>query len=147
MEYKDLVKDFAKRTRANLALIRTAAKAGQEAYEVTQLINSMLGLLVFPQQEFHEKIPETKLSDLEKAGWPIPRVLGDYPQVANLKELARYLRNGIAHFNLRFTETGGHVDGLIIWNVPPGGKKNWEAELKIEELEGITDRFAQLLLE
>jgi hypothetical protein len=146
MVYKNLVKDFAKRTRKNLSLIQSEAKAGREAYEVTQLINSMLGLLVFPQQEFYDKIPETKLDDLKKDGWPIPRVRGNYPQVSNLKQLARYLRNGIAHFNLRFTETGSHVDGLIIWNVPPNGNKNWEAELKIEELEGITNRFTELLL-
>jgi len=144
--YKDLVRDFAERTRANLALVRDAAKTGQNAYEVTQLMNSMLGLLVFPQQEFYNKIPETKLVDLENDGWPIPRVRGSYPQVADLKQLERYLKNGIAHFNLRFTEKGGHVDGIIIWNVPPNGKKNWEAELKIEELEGITDKFTQLLL-
>jgi len=91
-------------------------------YEVTQLIYSTLGLLVFPEQQFYDKIPETKLSDLEKEGWPIPRVHGRYPQVDNLNKLARYLRNGISHFNLRFTETGGHVHGIIIWNNGP--KKN-----------------------
>lgn len=146
MEYKNLVKDFVERTRSNLEVVRSVAKTDGEAYEVTQLINSMLGLLVFPEQEFYEKIPETKLADLKKEGWPIPRVRGNYMDVSNLKQLARYLRNGIAHFNLRFTETGGYIDGLIIWNVPPNGKKNWEAELKIEELEGITDKFTKLLL-
>ena len=146
MEYKDLVKDFAERTRANLELVRAAAGSGKDAYEVTQLINSMLGLLVFPQKEFCDKIPKTKIADLEKEGWPIPRVRGDYPQVSDLKQLVRYLRNGIAHFNLQFTATNGHVDGLIIWNEKPNGKKTWEAELKIEELEGIVERFTQLLL-
>ena len=146
MEYKNLVKDFAERTRINLLLVQAEAKAGRNAYEVTQLINSMLGLLVFPQQEFYNKIPETKLDDLKKDGWPIPRVNGDYPQVSNLKELARYLRNGVSHFTLRFTETDGHVDGIVIWNETQNGTKNWEAELKIEELEGIADKFSKLLL-
>ncbi len=146
MVYKDLVRDFIERTKANLVLVRSAVNTGQKAYEVTQLINSMLGLLVFPKEEFYNEIPNKKLADLEREGWPIPQVRGNYPQVKNLKQLARYLRNGISHFNLRFTETGGHVDGLIIWNVPPNGKKNWKAELKIEELEGITDKFTQLLL-
>ena len=146
MEYKDLVRDFAERTRSNIELVQAAANTGQEAYEVTQLINSMLGLLVFPQQEFYDKIPKTILPDLEKEGWPIPRVRNNYQQVSNLEQLARYLRNGITHFNLRFTETDGHVDGLIIRNVLRNGNKNWEAELKIEELEGLTDRFTQLLL-
>ena len=146
MYYEDLVRDFAERTKTNLELVRTEAKAGKNAYEVTQLINSMLGLLVFPQQEFYSNIPETELCALEREGWPIPRVRGDYSQVRNLKQLARYLRNGITHFNLRFTETDGHVDGLIIWNETSKGEKDWEVELKIEELEGITNRFTQMLL-
>jgi len=145
MQYEDLVKDFVDRTTFNLNLVRDKVTNGEEGYEVTQFINSLLGLLVFPQQTFYDKIPETPLADLEKDGWPIPRIRGNYPQVSNLKELTKYLRNCIAHFNLQFTETSGHVDGLIIWNVL-NGHKNWEAELKIEELEGITGRFAQLLL-
>ena len=60
MGYKDLVKDFAERTRINLALIQAEAKAGKDAYEVTQLMNSMLGLFLFPEQEFYDIIPETK---------------------------------------------------------------------------------------
>lgn len=146
MQYDDLVRDFVARTKANLALVRAAVKSGQEAYEVTQFINSLFGLLVLPQQEFFDKIPKTKLVDLEKDGWPIPRVHGNYRQVSDLKALARYMRNGISHCNIRFTEKGGYLDGLIIWNELPNGKRNWEAELKIEELEGITDKFAKLIL-
>jgi hypothetical protein len=147
MEYKDLVKDFATRTKANLALIQTAAKTGQDAYEVTQFINSLLGLLIFPQQEFYDKIPKTKLADLEKDGWPIPRVCNNYKQVRNLSELLRYLRNSIAHFGLSFTAKKEHIDGIIIWNTLPSGQINWKAELKIEELERITDKVMQLLIE
>jgi hypothetical protein len=58
MQYEDLVKDFAARTKVNLELVRAAEKGGQIAYEVTQFINSLLGLLVFPQQEFFDKIPK-----------------------------------------------------------------------------------------
>jgi len=146
VQYIDLVREFAGRTRSNIKLIQAAVNTGQNGYEVTQLINSMLGLLVFPEQEFYDKIPKTTIHDLEKEGWPIPRVRGNYQQVSDLKQLMRYLRNGITHFNLRFTEMNGHVDGLIIWNELTKGNKNWEAELKIKELEGITDRFTKLIL-
>jgi hypothetical protein len=116
MDYKDPVKDFVNRTKVNLKLVRQAVNDGKEAYEVTQLINSLHGLLVLPQQEFYNKIPETPLSELEKSGEPMPRVQGGYPQVRDLRQLARYLRNGVAHFNLRFTASGGHIDGFIICN-------------------------------
>ncbi|MDO8283194.1 MAG: HEPN family nuclease [Thermodesulfovibrionia bacterium] len=150
----DKVKDFSTRTKANLKLIREEADKvkeggeGKEAYEVTQLINSMLGLFVFPQQEFYNKIPKTPIKELEQAGWQIPKVDGNYPQAKDLKELARYLRNGISHFNLDFTSSGGHVNGLIIWNKDNGriGKITWKATLTIKELEDIVSKFTDLLI-
>lgn len=145
MEYKDIVRDFAERTKINLAIIQSEVRAGRDAYEVTQLINSLLGLLVFPEQAFFKKIPEIKINDLKKQGWPIPLMCENYSQVADLKQLVRYLRNGIAHFNLRFTDKDGHVDGLIIWNIKDG-LKDWEAEFKIEQLKSIIERFSELLL-
>ena len=67
MQYNDnLVRDFAQRTKANLRFIQRAAKEkkGQDSesivYEVTQLINSMLGLLAFERNCFHDSIPNTR---------------------------------------------------------------------------------------
>ncbi len=90
MNYEDLVRDFAQRTRKNLQALRTLQKSNpeMEVYEVTQLMNSMLGLLVFPQQQYINRIPETPLDQLTSQGWPIPEVSGNYPQVENLNQLA-----------------------------------------------------------
>lgn len=49
MEYSVLVKDFAKRTRHNLEIIRAHKEQSQEVYDVTQLVNSFLGLIVLPK--------------------------------------------------------------------------------------------------
>ena len=54
MIYQDVIRDFAERTRANLRAIERLGTEGVEAYETTQLLNSMLGLLVFPREEFIE---------------------------------------------------------------------------------------------
>jgi hypothetical protein len=62
----------------------------------------MLGLLVFPQQRFYEHVPKIPLYELEDQGWPIPKVVGKYPQVRDLQELVRYLRNAVTHCNLEF---------------------------------------------
>lgn len=57
MEYdiSAFVKDFGERTRKNLDVIERISNEQQDAiepqvYEVTQLINSLLGLLIIPQQ-------------------------------------------------------------------------------------------------
>ena len=149
MEYKDIVGDFAERTRINLRYIEEARKQGngKEVYEVTQLINSMLGLLVFPQQEYCDRIPETTLEQLAGEGWPDIECIAGLPPRPNLKELFKYLRNAIAHFNLRFLITKGEISGVRLWNENSRGIQNWETELSLEELREITERFIAKLKE
>lgn len=149
----ELVEEFARRTRKNLATLRQLQNENPQAeiYEVTQLVNSMLGLLVFPQQKFMDAIPEIPLDELAKKGWPIPKIVGKYNQARNLKELVRYLRNAIAHLNLEFTnDRHDQISGLRVWNCEDakgGGKrKTWEAELSIADIEQLSDKFIALLL-
>jgi hypothetical protein len=101
MNYQTLVRNFAYRACANLEALQDFQKVRSvvEIYEVTQLINSMLGLLVFPQQRYINHIPKIPLGELTSQGWPIPEISGNYPQVKDLQELVRYLRNAIAHCN------------------------------------------------
>lgn len=148
MECKDLVKDFACRTRANLRVLRLLRDQGGEVYDVTALINSMLGLLIFPQQAYVDSLPEVPLDRLLEQGWPAPRVIGSYPQVRSLRELVRYLRNAIAHFNIEFLSSNGTIDGIVVWNVEPRtSKTTWKASLSLHDLDVISQRFVELLLD
>jgi len=117
MEYQNLVRDFATRTLKNLEAVEAAATQDREAelYEVTQLINSMLGLLVFPEQKYLNNIPRTSIEDLRSQGWPVPAMKGTPPHADNLRDLVRCLRNGISHFNLEFTSDGHVLTGIKIW--------------------------------
>lgn len=151
MMYEDIIADFAKRTEANLRTIRRIASQGgaMPAFEVTQLVNSMLGLLVFPQQRYLARIPETPIADLANNGWPIPSVVGDYPQVPNLRQLVRMLRNAVTHCNLEF-EPGvdNEIEALTVWNTEPRtGKVTWKARLAVADLDAITTKFVALLLD
>ncbi|MBJ6750983.1 HEPN family nuclease [Geomonas anaerohicana] len=152
MMYEELVADFAKRTRQNLETLRLLQiknDSGLSVFEVTQLINSMLGLLVFPQQRYFDEIPNTPLKELAATGWPIPRVVGDYRQPRDLRMLLRLLRNAVSHFNIEFLpDNNGEISGLRVWNTElrKPFKITWMAELSIDDLEKITDRFIALLL-
>jgi hypothetical protein len=144
--YEEVIRDFARRTKANLTAIECLRANGQEVYEVTQLVNSMLGLLVFPQQEFVDRIPETPLEQLRQDGWPVPEVRGHFRQVSDLRQLIRYLRNAVAHFNVYFLGDGERqIRVLRVWNENPSGKKTWEAELSVDDIRGIAERFIALL--
>jgi hypothetical protein len=62
--------------------------------------------------------------------------------------LIRYMRNAIAHFNVRFRASGdGKLTGLTLWNRRGGndGPKTWEALFTAEELRGLTIRFIDIL--
>ncbi len=64
--YTDFVKDFAERSRLNLERLEANERCGGQFYEVTQLINSLLGMLVFIQED--EKLPNTSVESIQ--GFP-----------------------------------------------------------------------------
>ena len=146
MNYEDVIRDFAQRTLKNLQAIERLRSEGQDVYEITQLVNSTLGILVFPQQRYIDQIPNTPLKQLKQQGWPIPKVRPGLQQVEDLNQLIRYLRNAIAHFNIEFIGDGqNRLHMLRVWNMRRGNKI-WEAELSFDDLRGIAERFIELLL-
>ena len=148
MIYEDLVSDFADRTRRNLEVIdRLKDDPESDVFEVTQLINSMLGLLVFPRENFLDRIPEIPLAELKQRGWPQIREITteeSFDPPENLRELVRYLRNSIAHLNIEFRPENGVIRGITVWKMKRG-KKNWKASLNLEELREFTLKFVELL--
>lgn len=98
MEYlkgKDFVSDFAERTLANLDNIEND-NSNSEKYEVTQLINSLLGLIVFPK--------ERNVADDKCVKNLIPYIIktNDY-------SLIQHMRNSISHSHI-FFESGNILD-------------------------------------
>lgn len=148
MMYEDVVADFAQRTRKNLRALESLRAQGHDVFEVTQVVNSMLGLLVFPREEFVGRIPKISLSALKIRGWPVPKTCPGFAQIADLNELVRYLRNAISHFNIEFIGDGQNQIRIVrVWNNDRSGAKTWEADLGLDELRGIAERFTDLLLE
>ena len=157
MMYKDLVKDYVERTLVNLQVIEDIASgkahllyegetvSSAQTYEVTQLINSMLGLIVLPQQRFFNNIPQIPLNEL--TDWPSPLITGKFPNdLNNLRDLMRYLRNSVAHFNIEFLPgSNGEISGIKIWNNRDNAR-NWEAEMKLKDLRLAVQRFLELML-
>lgn len=163
MDYQNLVRDYTQRTLKNLEIIEKIANgdahlyfpnsSGEidieetQAFEVTQLVNSMLGLIILPQQRYFDSIPETPLSELRD--WPKPLLEGDKPEdLHTLKDLMRYIRNSIAHFNIEFLSSDDQrINGIKIWNLNRQGKKNWTALISLYDLRDISEKFIELMLE
>ena len=146
MQYHEqFIIDFAKRTRANLEFIEAAEKDSQSVFEVTQLANSLLGLLIFPKERYMDSIPNTPLAELVSNGWPDIKTTYGQLQQDTLRELMRMLRNSIAHCNVEFiAETDSVISGIKVWNTI-GRRRTWQAELSIADLRAIAFRFIELI--
>jgi hypothetical protein len=144
-QYQVTVRDFARRTRANLRTIELLAEREKDKYfEVTQLVNSAIGLLMFPQQEFFGSLPETKLDELARQGWPMPILEYGQERTTTLRELAKNIRNSFAHFNVDFKPCGGKIEGIYLWNRPnEKSKPNWICYISISSLRTLFDKIAR----
>ena len=75
MEYDDVIADFAQRTLRNLDYLQHRVRDGDDGlYDVTQLWNSLLGLIVLPLETDKKRgengIPATPMTVLKRDGWP-----------------------------------------------------------------------------
>lgn len=146
MEFTDLTADLAKRTLQNLDYVQEQALRGEEGvYEVTQLWNSLLGLIVLPHERVIRRLPTTPTTptnELSPQGWPLLTTAGNEP--TTVQELVRCLRNAVAHFNVEFNAgTDGEIASVTMWNGNPRSPHSrvWEGVVTLRELE----RLARLL--
>lgn len=95
--------DFAQRTFSNLKVIEQASKDGNEAYEVTQLVNSLLALIVFPKERCY--------ITSNKGKWK--KYLSKYVIYPNKNitydNIMKNLRNAISHSHILF-EKDNYLD-------------------------------------
>src|SRR5262249_28399444 len=122
---------FANRTLKNMRHVETASENGEDVHVVTQLANSLLGLVVFPwERNFVAHIQRLKLVDLAARGWPKWNVtLGS---CRTLGELTRHLRNAVAHGRISYSSEG-RSDLTVILTVTDCHIRNaapyWEASI------------------
>ncbi len=92
---EQLVETILKRTTENLKIFEDIAKN-----DVTLYINSMIGLLVIPEQELYEEITDEMFNDKELLNNVKDCV--DKKYSTDLKEIVRHLRNSVCHGHISF---------------------------------------------
>jgi hypothetical protein len=126
--YGNLIVEFAKRTIKNLNFIQAQVSAGDpHLFDVTQLWNSLLGLIVLPQERNDhgggiQHIPPTPMTELWSQDPPWPHITETEfaPDHESLRDLVRDLRNAVAHFNVDF-KTGpdnnpdDEITSVTVW--------------------------------
>ncbi len=139
---------FANRTRKNLEHIETAFANGADVHVITQLVNSLLGLIVFPlEKNFVDSIRTNRLVDLQKHGWPEWTVT--HGSSETLGELIKNLRHSVAHGNIRFSSESRNSDEVDIevenYQPPQYKQLKWSAKITAKHLREFCLRFINLI--
>jgi hypothetical protein len=134
----DFVKEFFKRTLYNLKCYDTLHKEDPEKYpnNVTQLINSFLGLLIFVKED------NINLSDRIYENFKNKKMEWTYAEDKNTKAFIRHLRNAIGH--RRIIEKTNKQNEIIGLNFKDQKKQNkkiykFEIDLSVKEIRKIID--------
>jgi len=136
----DLNDKFIARTQKNLKAIERLKREDVEVYEVTQLLNSMLGLLIFPKERFFEKIQNKRWDMMVKEEWPLPSE--DYSHVSDLKQLITNMRNAVAHCNIELIPEHGEIISIEFRDYPWGDnhkEPHWKGVYDVASLRKFVD--------
>ena len=100
------IADFVSRTKKNDEIVKN-----NDGYEVTQLINSLIGLLIIPEQTMYRQITDDSVDDklLVKLISCINK--NTYkPKKEDLQAITRHMRNAVAHSKISFKSEKGKKD-------------------------------------
>ena len=142
----ELVRDLMQRTMENLRFVEEWATE-DGPFEVTQLVNSFLGALAHPWEEFRGDLNRMSLAEAIAAGWPsIDNERPGDEEPETIGDLVRLMRNGIAHGNIEFLPgVRGEIQALRIWNISPRTRRRtWGALLSIETMRTFLHCFVDL---
>lgn len=149
--YTDFTRDFAERTLKNLDYIETSEKKGENTYEITQLINSFLGLIVFPQENDKARVSQVAIDSKIIQDLDVcitgNTYTGQYGAV-NLQNLIYHFRNAISHGHIEpYANENGEIFKIEFQDQNPF-KKNEEfrIEVEISLLRKFVRAFAEALI-
>lgn len=111
---------FAERGWSNLTIIEDTFKTQGKGHVVTQLVQTLLSVLVFPKERwFYEYLSKVEISKLEKRDWPLPKqVIGT---TSDMNQLLRHMRNAVCHGGVTFYS-----------DAPSGSDSRFVEEITIE---------------
>lgn len=152
---------FARRTIKNLDFIKNSA--GQsDVHLVTQVINSLLGLLVFPYEDEENPLSEvlpkaaftsSQLSDVRDklvSLLPIPSLKVEmFGRCKDVSDFFRRLRNAIAHKYIVFGSNSRSLPEVVVFlkDRIPGCPYDWEISMTARDLESLSRYIADRIIE
>ena len=128
-EYTNFTKDFVNRTQDIL-------NNYYGKYEVTNLINCCLGLIIIPKQNIGIKFPNYTFDNSNKRfGISKKNIIFEESYNFSLSNILRHIRNGIAHGRIDQKTIKNKIVGLRIHDKQNSdSNENFAIQFTIEEL-------------
>lgn len=143
--------DFITRTKALLEQYgqNNSTRQPSDTYDVTLLLNCLIGLVVIPRERYKNKIPKINVD----GDWGIAEYITiiEYNK-KTLKETVRHIRNSVAHGNVNpISEDGESITHVKFKDYIPcsecDGKVTFEAKIPVKALRVFTVKFADIMLD
>lgn len=144
----EFVADFVKRTKYNYILLE------KSQYNVTQLINSAIGLLIVPKESVFSK--SESLTDCDDLLLKMESCIikNTYKNNVTVLEIARHLRNGIAHWNMEFKAEKDcnitspiNIDKIIITDHNKQTNETFKIELTVSVLHEFLFKYSDMIIQ
>ncbi len=139
-EYTHFPTNFISRTKENLNMYKGK-------YDVTNLINNCLGLIIIPKQQLNENLPQYTFNQQDKTyGITQNNITLESQSNYSLRNIIRHIRNGLAHGRIEQRTENNKIVGLRIHDKPNDkASENFSIEFSIEEFrvfaESISNEF------
>ena len=145
-----IVADFARRTIANLKVIEKQKIKKQDKFEITQLINSLMGIAIFPKEHELACFSSDKLScdKLKKLGLTNAMRNLAKEEKSSLRQVVEHLRHATAHFCIDLKAESDIITEIHFWTHPNGDveeDRDWEVNLAPCELRKLVEYIADHL--
>lgn len=146
---------FAHRVRLNLeAIDAVVTVAPAKAHQVTQLVLTLLGLLVLPNEAYYlQAAGEKSLSELTDQGWPVWSIAKDLSRRPGsssdtFADLLWHLRSVVASGQIRMTAGDkAFQDVSVYFDQKVAGRdiKTWSASISAPDLRVFCLKLAELI--
>ena len=144
--------DFIERTKLILEQYDKTdfSEVPEEKYEITLYMNCLMGLLVVPQQVWHDNIPKGDLDEnwfIEKGHISFCIETGE--KRYKIKNIVKHIRNSVAHGRvIPISEDRGTNKKITHLRFKDlcGEQPTFEAEIPVETLKKFALKFADTML-
>jgi hypothetical protein len=133
-EYVIQERDFIIRTKALIEQYDHFQIENDVKYEVTLLLNCLVGLLILPQQQHIVNLPDVIIIH-EEWGITIQDIAHIEGNPNSVRDIARHMRNSIAHYHFEaFGDANANIDQIRFRDYNRNHDLTFEATLSLEKI-------------